>query len=587
MKTSVTTIAISFAFLLSNCGDNKNNNNNLSESQGGIYKGGVLRVNEVEHIKSLMPLTINEVNSFHVSTQVYEGLVKYNQADLAVMPALAKSWQVSSDGREYTFSLRKHVKFHDDDCFAGKKGRLFNAADVKYCFEKLCTKSVSNSQFAVTFKDRVAGANEHFAAATPGKSKDISGLTVVNDSTVKISLVNPDANFLNVLAMPGCYIYPKEAVDKYGDDMRMKCVGTGPFFIETIKEGEVIVMKKNQDYWGLDEFGNKLPYLDGLKWSFISDKKAEVMEFKRGNLDMVYRIPVEMFHEFMGDLANAKKRDNEFDIFSSTALSTHYFGFNAEANPAFAKKEVRLAFNYAIDRHKIADFTIQGEGISADHGIVPYTKNFENGGYNYKALKGYRYNPDTAKKLMELAGYPNGRGFPEITLEINSGGGDRNILVAQVIQKMLKDNLGVNVNINTVPWPEHIENMQTGKSDFFRYAWISDYSDPESFLTLFYGEHTSGNTKERSYINFCRFKNKKFDSLFVAARIEPDKSKRYKLLSQAEQIVLDEAPFMPIFYDENFRLEQKNVRNMPENPLNYMDMATAYLIPQDKVIKKL
>jgi oligopeptide transport system substrate-binding protein len=167
-------------------------------------------------------------------------------------------------------------------------------------------------------------------------------------------------------------------------------------------------------------------------------------------------------------------------------------------------------------------------------------------------------------------------------LEINSGGGDRNILVAVVIQKMLKDNLGVNINMNVVTWPEHIENVQTGKNDFFRYAWISDYPDPESFLTLFYGKHVPENYLDKSYINFSRFKNRQFDSLFVAARSEPDKTKRYQLFSKAEQVILDEAAFIPLFYDENFRLEQKNVRNLPENLLNYMDMSSTYLVPKKK-----
>jgi oligopeptide transport system substrate-binding protein len=183
---------------------------------------------------------------------------------------------------------------------------------------------------------------------------------------------------------------------------------------------------------------------------------------------------------------------------------------------------------------------------------------------------------------LSIAGYPEGKGLPEFNLEINSGGGDRNILVALVIQKMLKENLGINVNMNVVTWPEHIENIQSGKSDFFRYAWISDYPDPESFLTLFYGKHVPQNYQEKSYINFARFKNKTFDSLFVAARSEPDKIKRYKLFTKAEQIVLDEGACMPLFYDENFRLEQKNVRNLPENPMSYMDMSSAYIIPKKK-----
>lgn len=582
MRKTDFVIACMFALLLSNCsGDKRDNSKGSPEAQGGVFIGGVLRVNEVNNIKSLMPIAINEVSSYHLASQVYEGLVKYHQADLTIMPALARSWEISPDFKEYTFHMRSEVKFHKDPCFKDSLGRLVNANDVKYCFENLCSKNVNNSQYDVTFKDRVEGANDFFAESQSGKVRTFSGITVVDDSTLKIRLVQSDANFLNILAMPGCYIYPKEAVVKYGNDMRLKCVGTGPFYIETVKEGDAVIMKKNPDYWGVDKNGNRLPYLDGIKWTFIPDKKTEVMEFRRGNYDMIYRIPVEMFHDIFGEMENGKK-SIDFDIYSSPALSTHYYGFNLQTNPFFSIKEIRQAFNLAIDRQKIADYTIKGEGSAANYGMVPYTEVFEKQGYDYKGLRGYKYNPDSAKKLMTLAGYPDGKGLPEFNLEINSGGGDRNILVALVIQKMLKENLGVNVNMNVVTWPEHIDNIQSGKSDFFRYAWIADFPDPESFLTLFYGKHVPQNYQDKSYINFGRFKNKLFDSLFVAARAESDKTKRYKLFSKAEQIVLDEAVCMPLFYDENFRLEQKNVRNLPENPMNYMDMSSTYLIPKKK-----
>jgi oligopeptide transport system substrate-binding protein len=187
---------------------------------------------------------------------------------------------------------------------------------------------------------------------------------------------------------------------------------------------------------------------------------------------------------------------------------------------------------------------------------------------------------------MKKAGYPDGKGFPKLTLQINSGGGDRNILIAEVIQKMLKENINVDIDINTVPMAEHIEHLQLGKADLFRLAWIADYPDPETFLTIFYGKHVPANPTEKTYINYFRFKNARFDSLFAASFTEPDKAKRYALLSRAEQIVLDEAAFMPIFYDENFRLEQLNVRNFPENAMNYMDLSVVYLIPKDKMPKK-
>ena len=567
------------------CGNDNNEATAGSEGKGGVYLGGVMRMNEVETFKSLNPISVNEVVSYHIGTQLFEGLVKFDQNDLSVKPAVARAWETNANQTEWTFHIRQGVMFHPDACFPDGKGRELKASDFKFCFDKLCTADPANSQFDVTFKDRVVGANESFEASKTGKTLSVAGVKVLNDTTLTISLKSPFAGFLNVLAMPGCWAYPKEALDKYALDLRIHPVGTGPFQLETVKEGEVLIMKKNPNYYGVDKDGNKLPYLDGLKYTFIREKKAEILEFKSGNLDMVYRLPVEVFHDIMGDLEHAKERKTEFQILNSPAFNTNYLGFNC-TSAAFNKKEVRLAFNYAIDRHKIADFTIQGEGNSADYGIVPYVEAFEKDGYDFKGLKGYTFDVAKAKEYLKKAGYPDGKGFPKVTLQINSGGGDRNILIAEVVQKMLKENLNVDIEINTVPFAEHIEQVQSGKSDFFRFAWIADYPDPETFLTIFYGKHVPANNTEKSFVNYSRFKNARFDSLFAASYTESDKAKRYALLSQAEQIVLDEAPFMPIFYDENFRLEQLNVRNFPENAMNYMDLSVVYLIPKDKMPKK-
>ncbi len=584
-KLVLLSVAAASLFLASCNSDKKDSKSGNTEGKGGVYTGGILRLNEVENLKSLIPMAINDVPSHHIASQVYEGLVKYDPENLSIIPGLAMRWEFSADLKEITFHLRPNVKFHDNACFPDGKGRLMTAADVKYSFEKLCSQDPNNNLFDYTFKGRVIGANEAFAASKGGTQKKVSGIVTPNDSTVILKLTGPGAGFLNILAMPGCFVFPPEAVKKYGNDMRVNAVGTGPFWIEMIKEGEVVIMKKNPNYWGVDEHGNQLPHLDGIKWTFIHEKKSEILKFKSGDLDMIYRIPVEMFSEIMGDLADAKNKKNDFQIISAAALNTNFFGFNIQANPAFAKKEVRQAFNYAIDRNKIAVFTIQGEGSPAEYGMVPYTEGFEKGGYNYKGIKGYPLDVAKAKELMKAAGYPDGRGFPEINLEINGGGGDRNILVAEVIQSMLKENINVKININSVPLGEHIDNVQSAKSDFFRFGWSGDYPDPETFLTLFYGGHVPATLQEKSFINFFRYKSAKFDSLFSAAQIEPDKTKRFGLLSAAEAVAMEDAPCMPIFYDENFRLEQKGVRNLPENAINFIDLTRTFVIPTDKLKK--
>lgn len=584
-KILIPIIAGSLALTFSSCGGDEKNGHESSEAKGGIYTGGVMRMNEVESFRSLNPIAVNEQVSFHIGTQLFEGLVKFNQNDLTVKPAIAYKWDVNPEQTEFIFHIRKGVMFHDDPCFKDGKGREVNATDVKFCFDRLCAAEASNAQYEVTFKNRVVGADEAFEASKGGKSANVTGIKVVNDSTISITLKTPDAGFLNRLAMPGCWIYAKESVEKYGQDLRVHPVGTGPFQLDKLKEGEVVIMKRNPNYYGVDQHGNKLPYLEGLKYTFIREKKAEILEFKSGNLDMVYRLPVEVFHDIMGDLEHAKDRKTDFQIISSPAFNTNFIGFNC-LHPVLGKKEVRLAFNFAIDRNKIADFTIQGEGTAANYGMVPYVEAFEKEGYNYKSLNAYSFDPQKAKDLLKQAGYPDGKGFPKVTLEINGGGGDRNILIAQVVQKMLKENLNVDVDINTVPQTEHIENIAQGKTDMFRLAWIADYPDPETFLTLFYGKHVPASRTEKSYINSTRFKNARFDSLFEASFKEQDKAKRFAILTEAENIMLSEAPIMAIFYDDNYRLEQLNVRNFPENALNYMDLTEVYLIPPDKMPKK-
>jgi oligopeptide transport system substrate-binding protein len=320
--------------------------------------------------------------------------------------------------------------------------------------------------------------------------------------------------------------------------------------------------------------------LDGLKFSFIKEKKSELLEFKRGNLDMIFRLPIEMIPNILGDLNTAKEGNAPFEMQVVPAMSTFYYGFQHQSN-IFDKKEVRLAFNYAIDREKIVNYTLQGEGVPGNFGIVPPC--FKD--YDTKALKGYVLDVDKARKYMATAGYPDGKGFPKITLQINSGGGDRNIQTAEVIQKMLKENLNIDVEINVMPQAEHLESLETGKAQFWRTAWIADYPDPETFLSLLYGKNVPANLSDKSYLNSVRYKSARFDSIYVAALQEVDDKKRFDLYRQADQQAIDDGAIMPIFYDENYRLVQMNVRNFPANAMEYRDMTRVYLVPKDEKVE--
>lgn len=565
------------AGLFASCGGGTTTTGESREAKGGVFYGGVFKMNEVEDFRNLYPLNITEVTSHRIANQVYEGLVKLSQSDLTVLPCLAEKWEKNADASQWTFHLRKGVKFHDDPCFADGKGREVTAKDFIFCFEKLCSSSPENQQFGNTFKDRVVGANEYFQSTVDKKplAGGVSGIKALDDYTIQINLVHPFAGFLNILSTPGCWVYPNEAFEKYAVDMRVKCVGTGAFQVKSIKEGEAVILERNPNYWNVDEHGNQLPYLDAVKYTFIKEKKSELLEFKRGNLDMIFRLPIEMIPDILGELGSAKEGNAPFEMQVVPAMSTFYYGFQHQSN-IFDKKEVRLAFNYAIDREKIVNYTLQGEGVPGNYGIVP--PSFKD--YNSKGLVGYTFDVDKARKYMATAGYPDGKGFPKLTLQINSGGGDRNIQTAEVIQKMLKENLNIDVEINVMPFAEHLESLETGKAQFWRAGWTADYPDPETFLTLLYSKHIPEKLSDKSFLNTVRYKSAKYDSLFAAAMQEVDDKKRFDLYLQADQQAIDDGAIMPIFYDENYRLVQMNIRNFPANAMEYRDMSRVYIEPK-------
>ncbi|MEO8447784.1 MAG: ABC transporter substrate-binding protein, partial [bacterium] len=290
----VTVITVGIFF--SSCG--KKEEVKMTNLQGGIKGGGIYRTNELENIRSLDPVGVNDVVSHHVAHQIYDLLVDLD-SNLNLIPALATRWDISPDGLQYTFHLRKGVKFQDNACFPNGKGREFNANDVKYSLDRVCDPRTGTLGFDY-YKNYVVGAKEFFdevsAARKENKEpvlKGVSGYTVVDDSTFQIILKKPFGPFIYYLTLGFGYIVPKEAVDKYGKDFFQNPVGTGPYVFRDWKPDLELNMKRNPDYWEKDEFGNQLPYVEDIKFKFLKEVSQQLLEFRNGNLDECYRIPNE------------------------------------------------------------------------------------------------------------------------------------------------------------------------------------------------------------------------------------------------------------------------------------------------------
>jgi peptide/nickel transport system substrate-binding protein len=372
-------------------------------------------------------------------------------------------------------------------------------------------------------------------------------------------------------------IYPREAFEKYGADLRKHCVGTGPFYLKINQENQISFLARNPNYWGKDEFGNQLPYLDAIRISYIKEKKNELQEFKKGNSDMVYKFPLEMIEEIIDINKQLKPAYAKFVLQGMPTMSLQYYGFQHQGK-IFNNINVRKAFCYAIDREKLCQFTLKGTGFPAVYGTVPPGT----GTYDAKKVKGFYFDAAKAQDFLAKAGFPKGKGFPKVTLELNSGG-SRNSQVAEAIKKMIEETLGIEVDLLMVPWAQHTEAVETAKIDFYRLGWVADYPDAENFLNLFHSKYVPDDINQKTYINSFRYKNKAFDVLFDEAIATIDEQTRNEMYAKADQQVIDDAVVMPNYYDIDYRLLQPYIRNCPQNAMEQRDFSEVYFVPVKKI----
>ncbi|RPI13651.1 MAG: ABC transporter substrate-binding protein [Ignavibacteriae bacterium] len=571
---SVLIIAIASLLYASGCG--KKNNDNFVELKGGIKGGGTYTINELENIRSLDPVGINDVVSHHVAHQIYDLLVDLD-SNLQLTPELATRWEISPDGLTYTFHLRKGVMFHDNACFPNGKGREMNANDVKYSFDRILDSRTGSLGFDF-YKNRVEGAeevineiNKAVSENRPPKFTSTSGFVVQDDSTFIVKLKKPFGPFIYYMCLGFVYVIPHEAVEKYGKDFFQNPVGTGAFIFENWTPDLEINMHKNPNYWAKDGFGNSLPYVDHVKFRFIKDLSQQLLEFKNGTIDESYRIPNEQFQSVVkDDGVTLTPEYSKYKLQRTQALADQYFGFLTNGK-IFNDVRVRQAFNYAVDREKIIKYILFGSGTVGIYGIVP--PGMPN--YDTKNIKGYSFDLQKARQLLTEAGYPGGKGFPEVTLNINEGGG-RNTQIAEAIQNMLKE-IGITVKLQLLQFAQHLDNIDAGRSDFYRLGWIADYPDPENFLELFYGKNVPTDPREKSPINSFRYKNPKFDEIFEKALMVTDIQQRNKMYLEAEQLAVNEAPLLFIYYDIDYRLLQPYVRGYTLDPMHRVNFRRLWL----------
>ncbi|MBM77016.1 MAG: hypothetical protein CL846_00895 [Crocinitomicaceae bacterium] len=536
----------------------------LKKENSSPIMGGVIRVAENECYKTLFPFEIEEAVSFKVISQIHDGLVSLNPKNLSVIPSIAKKWEVNDEQNIYTFHLVNNAYFHDDKCFIDGNGKKITSKDFQYTFELLCGNFSTSAYNA--FKEKIKGAKEFHL----GLSDSISGFKIINDSLFTIELIEPAASFIHLIASPLGSVISKEAFDEYGKNLK---VGAGPFKYGSLNaDSSELKLIRNPNYYQKDSDGRSLPYLAEISFTFESNEKTRQDLFKTRQVDLLQGVSEIYFEKFLNE--NLKIFESrEFIVDRKDVLATNCYEFNNMSEP-FNDVRVRKAFNYAINKKKLMENTLDNQGIIGSKGVVPNVKLFNN--YNFDSISGYPFNPSKAVQLLSEAGYPNGEGFPEVVLELNIGHPTQ-LEVAKEVQNQLMMTLNINITIEQLNMSTLIDRAALGLSQMNHFAWVSEYPSPADFLNVFYSVNMPEDPNERSWPNTSRYKNKTFDNLFKKAISTTDEIERYALFAKAEKILINDAPIAVLWYPEIYNIYHSSVKNLSFNELYYYDFTPVYI----------
>jgi len=509
----------------------------------------VFRYNESAGITSLDPAFCSNQANIWAVNQLFNGLVQLDD-NLKVVPCIAKDWNISDDGLTYTFNLRSDVYFHNSPSFRGGKGRRVKASDFVYSFSRIADPKVASPGAWVFLQVKRLNGIPAFAAP--------------DDTTFKITLKAPFPPFAGLLSNQYCSVVAQEAISHYGADFRRNPVGTGPFMFKMWKEGVKLVLVKNPVYFE-KEGNNRLPYLDAIAVTFIADKQAAFLEFVKGNLDFMSGIDASYKDELLTREGKLNpKYNNRISLITGPYLNTEYLGILVDTSLPGVKNSplhdvrIRQALSYGFDRRKMMRYLRNNIGIPGTAGMVPPGLPW----FDNSAIAGYDYDSEKVKQLLTEAGYPAGKGLPPITIMTNASYLD----LCKYIQSQLNE-AGFDIKIDVTPPGTLRDMIAQSKVNFFRGSWIADYPDPENYLSLFFSTNFCPQGP-----NYTHYSDRKFDNLYSMAAFEKNDSLRALTYMKMDDLVMQQAPVIILYYDQVLRFIHKDIHGLTCNPLNLLTL---------------
>ncbi len=489
------------------------------------------------------PQTVTGVAEQHIIDSLFEGLVMEDPRDLHPVPGVAETWDVSEDGKIYTFHLRPNAKWSN--------GERLTAGDFVRSYKRMLSPTLASEYAYMLYVTKNA---EDYNKGVITNFNQV-GFTAVDEATLRVELRSPTPYFLSILSHYSWYPVPVGIIEKYGPaDERGNnwtkpghFVGNGPFNLVSWKINSVLVTRKSPTYWDAARVR-----LSEVRYYAVESLDAEERGFRAGQLHLTYEVPLPK--------VDAYKRDHPDLMFLAPYLGTYFYRINT-TRPALTDKRVRRALSMAVDREAIAH-QIMRSGEKGAYCLTPP----DTAGYTSQSK--IPYDVEAARKLLAEAGFPDGRGFPDFEILFNTL--ESHKAIAEAVQEMWKKNLNINVRLANQEWKVYIDSQREMHYDFARFGWVGDYVDPNSFLDMFL---TGGGNNQTGW------GNPEYDRWVREAGRTADMKKRFESFQKAEAILMEESPFIPIYQYTRSYLLSPSVRGWYPNLLDEHPIKHVYLAP--------
>lgn len=491
---------------------------------------------------TLDPATVEDGTTIDLLQNIYEGLVRWN-TDNRVAPNLAQSWDVSRDGKTYTFHLMHGVKFQN--------GREMTADDFKYSLERACDPATKSATASDYLKDVVG-----VPAKLAGKASDIPGVKVIDPYTLQITIDAYKPYWIDNLTYPTGYVVCKEAIAKTGGLVTAdSAIGTGPFKLAQIRRGYEVILAANADYH------EGRPRLDFIERPILKDGNTRLNKYAAGELDYLVISPQDLDRVDSDSTLKA-------DLHTYPRAEIWYVALNSAApGSPFGSKAVRQAFAMAIDKKEVIRIALKDTDDLANGIVPPQVPDISHD------IKPLPYDPARAQALLAQAGYPGGKGFPTLPFSYRQDQPEVG-QTAEVIAEQIHKNLGVSLQLRPIEWAQFLKERLAKTMPISHLRWAADYLDPQDFLSLML--HTSHlvNGQEDHPENGVGYSNPTFDRLCDTADVEHDTTKRMAMYHQAEQIAVDDAPWVPIYFKKELELDKPRVHGIRDSVFGHLPHTT-------------